>query len=110
MRYLPLLLLLGCSLEPPTDTPISPPPTYRQWWHEVETCVGRQGDFNRVEWYVADLRSGGHAGHADGYTIWLDPDFTGHPLVVKHEIFHVLGGDRGHRDPEWITCHLKWGS
>jgi hypothetical protein len=109
-RYVPLLLLFGCALEPPTDTPISPPPTYRQWWHEVETCVGRQGDFDLVEWYEADLSDRGLSGVSYGRKVFIEPRFRDHPTVVKHEMFHVLGGDRGHRDPHWKTCHLTWGS
>jgi hypothetical protein len=111
LKYLGLLLLAACAVEPATDTPISPTPSlYREWWSEVETCVRRQGSFDRVRWFEADLASQGKAGYRVGNTIWLDHGFTQHELVVKHEIFHVLGGSGDHHEPEWQRCHLTWES
>ena len=107
-----VLLLAGCALEPPVDQPLVPVPVeYPQWWHEVESCVGRSGDFNRVEWYVADLATTREeAGVTYGKQVWIDHGFLNHQMVVKHEMYHVLGGDGDHSEPEWRACHLTWDS
>jgi len=109
------LLLFGCGFEPEGDVPMSPPELYRSWWEKTESCSGLTGDFDRVRWYVVegygfDCPSGRCAGRwqADGRII-LAGDWTGHEMVVRHEMLHALIRRSGHPEHEFKSlCRLTW--
>ena len=33
--------------------PARPPPIFKVWWAEMESCTGKQGDFDTIKWYQA---------------------------------------------------------
>lgn len=47
--------ILGPDIETTNRRLLDPvPPEYSLWYAEVESCLGRQGNFSVVSWYVAD--------------------------------------------------------
>ena len=97
-----------------------PPEKYREIWAEAEKCTGKQGDFDRVEWYLVP----GHdfkcpSGRCIGE--WIPPhgiaiaeEWKNIDWVVKHEMIHDitrLGHDKGPRDRQiWgVQCQATWG-
>lgn len=82
--------------------PLAPRIQYATWWRMVESCSGRQGDFQAVRWYttLGDLIVGGRK--YDGFW-WQDGDrialqysqldFGG---SVRHEMLHALLQDGSH--------------
>jgi hypothetical protein len=101
-----LLVLLGCSTEPGTDTPLTPWPEYQVWWQEMERCSRRQGDYSEIRWYsmVSDVRGGYYLDR----TIWINERYVGHRQTVAHEELHALGV-KGHGGPEWKRCGIEVG-
>ena len=78
---------------------LSPPAIYETWWHEVEQCSGKTGDFAAVSWYYVP--------GPDNFSVGANPDIVGvwqplHnsitlaetfweiPLVVRHEELHAI--------------------
>ena len=47
--------LTGCGFDPVGDTPLDPPPVYREWWAKTQACSGLSGDFERVRWSTIDI-------------------------------------------------------
>jgi hypothetical protein len=107
-------LLLACG--DPTGVPggairIEPPGVYRDYWQHVEECSGLVAPFEAVRWYVVfEVKAGSDIiGQRTGdheiilrSDLWLEED------VVSHEILHeLIGGDGGHRRPEWRVCGLQ---
>lgn len=78
-----LVVLAGCS-ESPTDVsvdggpffgrePLSPvPASYADWYGEVEACLGVQGNFAAVDWFLADSIVDPQLGRRVG--LWTPPD------------------------------------
>jgi hypothetical protein len=115
--YLPILGLAtaGCGFDPVGEAPMDPPAVYREWWAKTEACSGLSGDFDRVEWLVVpgssfECSSGQCAGHWErGHRIYIAGDWTGHEMVVRHEILHELLERSGHPNPPFGTgCPLTW--
>ena len=71
-----------------------PPLVYLEWWKDIEECSGVEGDFSRVEWFLADslVVEGDFA-----LGLWVSPHdiylirtVTSTSWVVKHEMLHDL--------------------
>lgn len=123
MTVAPLLALAACSFEPSELGAVrfDPPPSYRAMWARAESCTGRAGDFDRIQWWVVpgvelfeydpqQPRSDGLY-HSGGPSITLAGGVLSHPMVVRHEMLHALGFGSDHptvpfRDP----CRATWGS
>jgi hypothetical protein len=108
-------LLAACGFDPAGSQPWEPPAVYREWWAATEACSGLSGDFERVEWLVVpgesfECASGRCVGHWEpGHRIYLAGDWTGHEMVVRHEILHELMRRSGHPDPPFGNgCPLTW--
>jgi hypothetical protein len=95
------ILLLGCTLEPNADTPLTPHALYEQWWGEMERCSGRRGQFHDIAWYLLDSET--KAGYYLDRKIWIHPDWTESRNAVAHEELHALGV-KGHDGWEWRAC------
>jgi hypothetical protein len=46
------------SFAPESSAPMAPRPEYRIWWSEVESCSGRTGNFDHVEWRMVPNSNG----------------------------------------------------
>ena len=108
-------LLAACGFDPAGSQPWEPPAVYRQWWAATEACSGLSGPFDRVEWMVVpgesfECGSGQCVGHWDpGHRIFLASEWTGHEMVVRHEMLHELMRRSGHPDPPFGNgCPLTW--
>lgn len=109
--------LSGCSFDPEGDTPLSPPPVYREWWAKTQACSGRTGNFDRVSWSVVagesfPCSSGECVGHwRTDHHIFLAGAWAMNEMVVRHEMLHDLIGHPGHPDPPFgVGCPLTWES
>jgi hypothetical protein len=98
----------------------TPPEAYREIWAEAQKCTEREGDFDRLQWYIVP----GHdfpcpSGRCIGE--WIPPhgiaiaeEWKTTAWVIKHEMVHDLTGwshDRGPRD-RWMwgeRCRATWG-
>jgi hypothetical protein len=114
---LALVLLAACGFDPGDDSPMAPPPVYRDWWAKTEACSGLRGDFDRVEWSVVPgssfpCSSGKCAGHWEpGHRIYLAESWTTNEMVVRHEMLHDLLNRGGHPDPPFgDPCPLTWAT
>jgi hypothetical protein len=75
------------------------PETYQSWWHEVEVCSGKTGDFSAIAWYYVP--------NANWFTVGSDQNVLGfwqpsrHSItlaglrindayLVRHEALHVI--------------------
>ena len=91
---------------------------YRTWWEETKACSGVVGRFDAVEWYLvpgvksfpSPSGSGRKlAGFAIGRRIYLAEGYMQHPLVVRHEMLHVLLRRGGHPETYFADrCKLTW--
>jgi hypothetical protein len=101
--------LLAAALACGGDTPLAPlpdgavlqgaPDIYGTWWHEVEQCSGKTGDFNAVSWYYVPGQYTFSSGTgADLVAVWLPSrnaivlaEFAREDsLVVTHEELHAI--------------------
>ena len=99
-RTLPTLCVLLCAcgiLGPDVETPnrrlLDPiPPEYPGWYAEVESCLGRAGDYDAIVWYVADdiivdgVRKGGIFAFPNRITVRAPRVHDA--FLVKHEMVH----------------------
>jgi len=100
-----LFLAMGCGsatdLPPLPDraVPMGAPPIYETWWHEVELCSGKTGDFAAVSWYYVPGPAGFTSGSgADLAGVWqpsrnaitLAEYAREDSLVVTHEELHAI--------------------
>jgi len=102
LRWLPALLVAGAGcvpFYPPSGAiEIDPPPRFERLYSEMELCTGREGDFERVTWWMVP----GYAFRRDEWlyeALWS----PGHHIVltawnayendalIRHEIAHDLG-------------------
>jgi hypothetical protein len=104
LAYAAILLVAGCVHRPVPvydARPLTPPHVYRQWWSEVEACVGRRADFDEVQWFVVPgLFVIFNEQLYDGF--WFETHRVVIPekrlldgQTVKHEMAHVIQ-QRGH--------------
>jgi hypothetical protein len=118
-RLKPWILPLGIALAacvpfypPPGAIEIAPPSRFERLYAEMEACTGRDGDFDRVTWWMVP----GYAFRRDAWlyeALWS----PGHHIVltawnafqndalIRHEIAHDLGFDvEDHADPLMLRC------
>ena len=113
LRWVPLVLLLGCldSFAPAGAVPLTPPAAYRVWWTEIERCAGLWGDFDRVEWYEvpgSTYTCPAHEGRCDGWwrsphTIYVAQSQLYDRPLVEHEMLHDLL-QSGDHPPVFQAC------
>ncbi len=118
--------LSACALEPSSPLPqgaelMVAPPTYQSWWAKTEECSQREGNFNRISWYVVPgVRTfQSEIGEVVGFwtrtdagtRIILAGDYASSELVVRHEMLHELLAHPGH-PPEYFgeRCPLTWAT
>jgi len=84
---------------PDRAVPQGAPAIYETWWHEVELCSGKTGDFSAVSWYyVPGPSTFGSGSGADLVGVWLPSrnaiilaEFAREDsLVVTHEELHAI--------------------
>lgn len=94
-------------LEPTGFVPDEP---YRTWFAQVESCSGRRGNFDGIEWSVREEPKIGRdgkpvVGHIDfPNRIWLARAYLEHEGIVKHEMLHYLLQHGGHPAPPFGVC------
>ena len=117
MRHSPVIILIlsGCGiLGPDLDIlnhrlldPI--PPEYPRWYAEVESCLGRTGDFDAISWYVADdiivdgIRKGGRIEFPNRITMRA-PHVYRTPLVKHEMVHHILQAGGAIHDTPVFDC------
>ncbi|MDX1393056.1 MAG: hypothetical protein R3195_01650 [Gemmatimonadota bacterium] len=120
------LLVAGCGLGPESDEPnlvrsvIDPPPEYIEWWRELETCSGLDGDMRRLTFFevVQPVMFEGRQFPCGGgalcngmweapHDITLAPRYVNHARLVKHEMLHDLVRTPGH-PPVFEACDVTW--
>jgi hypothetical protein len=106
-------MLPSSSREQPTSnavlyvTDIRPPSEYARWYASAERCLGMQGAYAKVQWFVAPAPWSDHR-HGSGltYAAWRPPhriilnrpDALDSTLVIHeavHDILGVNGIDQG---------------
>jgi hypothetical protein len=117
--------LAACEmLAPPSPLPataqvMNPPEQYRTWWAETESCSGLQGNFDQINWFVVpdsltfSTSTGEKVGlwteSSAGTRIIIAGAYSGHELVVRHEMLHALLDREGHPAEYFQTrCALTW--
>ena len=96
--------------------PVTPHPSFRIWWAEMEECTGSQGDFEAMSWYLASQIA--HPGKGLSYwgvhfsdlvAIVALRGMTNERLenTIKHEIIHHLILDPEHRELAFTNCLPK---
>ena len=89
----------GTEPLPAGAIPFVPPSIYQTWWHEVELCSGKTGDFEAVSWYYVPGPGGFPSGsNPDLVGLW-QPQHNSITLaqfvredssVVTHEELHAI--------------------
>lgn len=86
------------------------PPQYPEWYREAESCLGADGKYGRIRWFVADSI------YVDGGTkagvlkfpndITMREDVANYSGSVKHEMVHhiVRRGDDLHDERGRVPC------
>ena len=109
-----LLALASCVpfTPPPGAIRIDPPPRFQRLYEEMEACTGREGDFDRVTWWLIP-------GYVFRREAWLFEALwsPGHNIIltawnayendalIRHEIAHDLGYTvEDHSDHDVIRC------
>lgn len=97
---------------PPGAIQIEPPPRFERLYAEMETCLGRRGDFATVTWWMVP-------GYAFRRQEWIYEALwsPGHHItlsawnayhndaLIRHEIAHDLGFSAdSHADPRIVRC------
>ena len=108
----------GCSrFEPEEYRPYAPGAEIRAWWDEDVACSGRQGNFDRIRWFVVPGESfecpgGTCLGRWEtNHRIYIAEAWITSPLVVRHEMLHELLDGGGHPAvPFENPCALTWDS
>ena len=106
---------------PDGAVPMTPAPTYAEWFTRTEACAGLSGDFEEIEWYVVPDVSTFETEMGDKVGLWeqtggvnritIAGAYTEHEMVVRHEMLHELLGREGHPQEYFVTrCHLTWDS
>ena len=103
--------ITGCDspFEVADPAPLDPLPQYSEWWVELESCVGREGDFADIRWYEGESIV---VQHREAYGVWLAPDvivmkrfYVTSQSAVKHEMLHYLTlGEMPHDHPAFDRC------
>lgn len=110
-----ILAAVACDLslfgpEPPPDARrLSPPPSYRVWYGEMERCTGARGDFDDIRFHVVP---GGPWRSEDGGLVvgqLYPPDdlYLADVVIerrdaVTHEfLHHILQSGHDHPSPPW---------
>ncbi len=104
---------------PASAEPFAMPAAYQSWWARTESCAGRVGHLERIEWYVVPgvesfqtelgPRVGLWSHSAEGIRIVIAGRYLNHELVVRHEMLHALLGQGGHPDGYLQSrCQLTW--
>jgi hypothetical protein len=101
--YVLLLFLLSItcddsvtSIMPEDKERMIPPIIYRTWWHDVELCSGKNGDFDAVTWYVTPQAIPYKNQYAAGLwdmatnSIIIDRYDTLDAGLVRHEMLHAI--------------------
>lgn len=117
------LVLLSCESSPTAYTDgelrrIEPQHGWHFIYSTVEHCVRRRGDFDRVEWFVADRIVKKDGEESSG--IWLVAQGNPHGIalhrktleesdvfvstVVRHESIHEILQLPDHGSPVWCRC------
>jgi len=93
----------------------TPPPQYRIWYNVMERCTGRTGDFDLIQWWIADSLAGPPDTQwiggtwSKGHIIWLRR-WTGYDATedsirtVLHEMIHDLIETVDHPHPPFGVC------
>ena len=107
VAFLFALAIIGAGCGSATDplplptgaVPMGAPPIYETWWHEVEQCSGKTGDFAAIAWYYVPGPAGfGVGSGADLVGIWQPEHHSitlaeyarEDSLVVTHEELHAI--------------------
>ena len=101
--FISALAALGCRdpiavTFPPTAVRLTvAPPLFRGWWEVVESCSGRTGAFEAVDWYSTasgTLSSRGENAvgvwFPDGNRIVVARSWMDHGPLVRHEMLHAI--------------------
>jgi hypothetical protein len=57
---------------------LDPPASYQSWWHEVEVCSEKTGDFSAIAWYYIP--------NVSWFTVGSDPNVLGYWQPYHHSI------------------------
>lgn len=121
MRFVLLALLCGAAcradLFAPPTTVLWNPPTAEldSLWHQNAICTGNTHPRPAVTWYLVlgDTFIGPDGlkvyGVWDGeHSVYLaDHDSLPWPRTIRHELLHVLIGDRQHQTDAWTKCDIS---
>jgi hypothetical protein len=100
---------------------VAAPAVYREWFQRTETCSGRSGNLDAVQFYVVpgvetfETRDGPQVGvwigEGGSHRIVIAGNYQGHEMVVRHELLHTLLRQTGHPEEYFVSrCRLTWES
>ena len=97
--------------------PVIPEPMFRDWWAEMEACVGIQAPYDSTTWFLADAilnvypqppvttSDGHHWSYPPEIILLRGLTILQTEEVAKHEILHeLLGNNTIHRDSLFLAC------
>lgn len=91
--------------------PFEPPLVYKTWWQEAQDCLGVEGSFERIRWYVQQEHNFLCAGvYAMGcwhpnHHIVIAARRRKERNTIVHEMLHdLLGGDPNHAHAAFLDC------
>jgi hypothetical protein len=123
---LSVLVIGGCSSFSPSDTglpegaiPMEAPPEYLGWFAKTESCSALRGQFQSLQWFVVPnveafpTQEGPKVGmwekSGNSARIVVAGRYTGHEMVIRHEILHHLLDREGHPSEYFVDrCQLTW--
>jgi hypothetical protein len=113
-------ILTSSSREHPTSTAVlyvtevRPHSEYARWYADAERCLGMQGAYAKVQWFVASAPwSDGQHGNALTYAAWRPPhriilnrpDILDSTLVIHEAVHDILGVNGIDQDKEADQGH-----
>lgn len=118
----------GCSSLGPGDAdlpigavPMVAGPQYQEWFARTQACSGLSGQVKDVQWFVVpnadvfETRVGPKVGMWEktggAARIIIAGRYTGHEMVIRHEMLHHLLDRSGHPSEFFVDrCKLTWES
>lgn len=94
---------------------------YQTWFARTAACSGLRGQFNEIQWFVvpdvetfttaAGPKVGMWEKTGNVARIIIAGRYTGHEMVVRHEMLHHLLDREGHPVEYFVDrCKLTWDS
>lgn len=114
LTLLPACGIIGPDIDFTKHEPLGPvPELYREWYADVELCLGIAGEFNAVIWYIADdIIYNGVSSFGlwqEAHRITMKATHLHSIRNVRHEMIHHIlqRGNSAHGLPEFDCINSR---